>query len=124
MSIFIINNNSCTPPITRTQIKLNEQKIINKKISKSLLKFIIPKKIKGITKKNEIGKVNKYPTFSYKFREYPSKSIVVKSLKDKLIGISIIKKIIIQIGNERIVLRFFLIFIIKYLRYLSFIHKF
>ena len=102
----------------RIQIKVNEQKIVNKKISKSLFKLSAPNKIKGITKKNEIGRVNKYPELAYKFREYPSKSMVVRSLKDRLIGIIIIKKIIIHIGKELIVLEFVFIQIFIYLRYI------
>jgi hypothetical protein len=94
----------------RIQIKLNIQKIVKKKISKSLLKFNIPIIIKGITKKNEIGRVNRYPAALYEFLEYPSKSIVVRSLKDRLIGIIIIKKIIIHIGNE-LMFNIYLLFI-------------
>tara|TARA_A100001011_G_scaffold288337_1_gene299390 strand:- start:51 stop:365 length:315 start_codon:yes stop_codon:yes gene_type:complete len=84
-------------------IRLIEHIIINTKISISLLKFKIPKKIKGITKKKEIGKVKRYPEVAYKSRGYASKSILVKSLKDKLIGIIINKKIIIQIGKEELI---------------------
>ena len=91
----------------------------NEKIRKylSLSKFNIPRKINGIIKKNEIGKVNKYLEELFVF-VLDSNRPKVKSLillYDIFIGTIIIKKIITQNVKVNFVVCFLFIKFIDYL---------